>query len=98
MNLSSQGWILFEQMYVFTGLQFTKHLIESILVETNQLYGSNSNVIFTRQKSLAESKRRALAFSFPVQIWYVFSISKGRGESDLGLCMKFSTYKENAAA
>jgi len=62
-------------------------------VQTNQLFGSNSNVILTRQtcghrsSRVAGSKRRALAFLFSVRIWYVFWISKCRGELDLGLCM-----------
>jgi len=35
---------------------------------------------------------RLLAFYFPVQIWYMFFISKCKGESELGTC------KEDAAA
>ena len=51
----------------------------------------NSNVILTRQtcghssSRVAGSKRRALAFSFSVRIWYIFLISKCRGKSDQGL-------------
>jgi len=88
-----QGWVLFKKMGVFTGIQFTEHFIEFYLVKTNQLFGSNSNAILTRQTGgkrssrVAGSKRRALAFCFPVRIWYMLSISKCRGESDLGLCM-----------
>jgi len=36
---------------------------------------------------VAGSKRRALAFYFSIQIWYVFLISRRREESDPGLCM-----------
>jgi len=54
---------------------------------------SISNVIFTRpncgQRSsrAVGSKLRAVAFYLFVWIWYVFSISKCRGESGVGLCM-----------
>jgi len=66
------------------GIQFTKHFIEFVLVETNQLFGSTLNVIhhLTRQtcghrsSRVAGSKRRALAFYFSVRIWYMFLISK----------------------
>jgi len=88
-----QGWILFVRTCVSAGLQFTKHFIEFVLVETNQLFGSDSKVILTRQtcshrsSRVAGVKRQALALYFPVRIWYVFLISKYRGESDLDLCM-----------
>jgi len=61
--------------------------------ETNQMVGSNSNVILTRhtcgQRSgiNAGGKHRALAFCFPVKFCYTFQLSKCRGESYLGLCM-----------
>jgi len=67
--------------------------IEFVFVETDQLFGSKSNVILTRQtcghrwSRVAGSKRRALAFYFPVRIWYMFLISNGKGELDLGVCM-----------
>ena len=63
-------------------------------METNQLVRSNSNVILTRQtcgqrsSRVAGSKRTPSAsIHFSVRIWYVFIIPKGRGQSDLGLCM-----------
>jgi len=61
-------------------------------VETNELVCSNSNVILTRQtcghgsSRVAGSKHRALAFYFPVRIWYMFFMSKYREELDLGQC------------
>jgi len=91
-----QGWILFQRTCAFAGIYFTKHSIELFLVETNQLFGSNSNVILTRKtcghrsRRAAGSKRRALAFYFEknsIRIWYMFLISKYREGSDLGLCM-----------
>ena len=57
------------------------------------MFGSNSNVILTRQtcghrsSRLAGSKHRALAFCYSVRIWYMFSISLCREKSDLGVCM-----------
>ena len=44
-----QGWVWFERTCVFNGIQFTKHFIEFIFVETNEVVRSNSNVILTRQ-------------------------------------------------
>jgi len=88
-----KDWFLFERTCVFAGIQFTKHFIEFVLVETNQLFGSNSNVILTRQtcvhrsSRVAGSKRWAQAFYFSVRIWYMVLISKCSEESDLGLCM-----------
>ena len=70
-----------------------KHFIEFVSAQTHQFFNSNPNVISTRrtcsQRSgmAAGSKRRVLAFCFPVLICYMFPISKYRGEWDLGLCM-----------
>jgi len=80
-------------MCKFRGIQFTKHFIEFVVVERNPLFSSDSNVILTRQTCgqrsgmASASKRRALAFHFSVRICYTFLLSKGREESDLGLCM-----------
>ena len=43
------GWVYLERTQIFSGIQFTKHLIEFIFVETNQSVCSNSNVTLTRQ-------------------------------------------------
>ena len=89
-----QGWAWFERTSTFSGIQFTKRFIEFVFVETNKVVRSNTNVIMTRQtcgqrsSRVAGSKRRALAFCFPVRIWYyVFLISICRGKSDLGVFM-----------
>ena len=88
-----QGWGLFEWTCEFSGIQFTKHFIEFVLLKTNHLLDSNSNLTLTRQtcyhrsSRVAESKHWALAFDFSVRIWYMFFIPKSRVESDLGLCM-----------
>ena len=47
-----QGWVLFERTCVFAGIQFTKRFMELVHVETNELVGSNSNVILTWQTVL----------------------------------------------
>jgi len=65
------------------------------LCGNEQIVSSNSNVILTRQtcgqhsSRVAGRKHRKLEFYFSVRIWYVFSMSKFRGESDLGLCMSW---------
>jgi len=76
------------------GIQFTKHLIEFVVVETKQIVSSNSNVILMQQTCgrrsgmAAASKHRALTFYFSIRICFMFLISKYTGESDdLGLCM-----------
>jgi len=80
-----QGWVWFERTCIFSGIQFTKHFIEFVFVETNEVVRSDSNVILTRktcgQRSsrVAGSKRRALAFCFSVRMWYVLLISICRG-------------------
>jgi len=87
--LIRQGWVLFE----WSRIHFTKHFIEFVFVETNEVVRSNSNVILTRQtcshrlSRVAGSKRRALAFQFSVQIGHMFSLSICRGKSGLSVCM-----------
>ena len=86
-----QGWGLFQRTCIFTGIHFTKHLIGFVLAETNNFCGSISKVILARQNfgnrssRVAGSKRWALAFNFPVRIWYVCLMLKCREE--FGLCM-----------
>ena len=91
--LLRQGWGLFERTCKFAGNQFTKRFIEFVLVETNLLFGSNSNVFLTlqacghRSSRVAGLKRQALAFYFSVRIWYMFWILKCKRKLDLGLWM-----------
>ena len=88
-----QGWVFSKRTCVFRGIQFTRHFIEFVVVETNQIVGTNSNEILTRQTCgqrsgmAAVSKHRAIAFYFSVRIYYMFLMSKCTGKSDLGLCM-----------
>jgi len=87
------GCVFSKWTCVFSGIQFTRHFIEFVVVETKQIISSNSHVILTRQTCCQSSgmaaggKRRAVAFHSSVRICYMFLMSKCRGESDLGLCM-----------
>jgi Tfp pilus assembly PilM family ATPase len=52
-----QGWVLFKQTCVFSGIQFTKHFIEFVFVETNEVVCSNSTMILTQQTCGQRSSR-----------------------------------------
>jgi len=86
------GWVFLEWTQILSGIQFTTHFIEFFIVETKRFVGSTINVILTRQtcgqrsSRAAESKRRALGNYFFERIWYMFLISKCRGDWHLGLC------------
>ena len=86
------GWVFLEWTRILNGIQFTTYFIEIFVVETKRFFGSFVHVILTRQTCgqrsgrAAESKRRALGNYFSERIWYMFRISKCRGDSDLGLC------------
>jgi len=85
------GWVFFERTRILSGIQFIKHFIEFIIAETKQFVSSNVNVIMTRQacgqrsSRTAGSKRRARENEFPKQTFYMFLMSKCRGDWDLGL-------------
>jgi len=82
------GLCIFERTWILSGIQFTTHFIEFIVVETKRFVGSNVHMILTRhtrsQRSsmAAGGKRGALAFYFSIWIWYMFWETKCRGESD----------------
>jgi len=88
-----QGWVLLKRTCEFSEIQFAKHFIEFVLVETNEVVSSNSHVKLTRQtcgqrsSRVAGSKRRAIGNYCSIRIWYVFSVSTRRPKSDLGLYM-----------
>ena len=69
-----------------------KRVIESIFVGTNQFVSNNPNGILTwqtcvlRSSMAAGSKRQESVTHFCMRIWYMFLMSKGRGERDQGLC------------
>jgi len=64
--------------WILSGIEFTTHFIEFAPTETNQLVGSNPNVIYMREtfgersSMAARSKHQALAFCFSVQMCYMF--------------------------
>jgi len=80
------GWVQLKRTRAFSRIQFIKYFIEIVLVKTNQLFGSNPNVILTQQTCgqrsgmAAGSKHQVLAFYFSVLICYMFPILKCRKE------------------
>ena len=91
-DLSRWGWLFLERKWILSGIQFTRHFIEFVVVETKRFVSSNVNVILTWQTCgllsmmSAGSKPWALAFYFSLRICYMFQIPKCRRESNLGLC------------
>jgi len=43
------GGVFLERTQILSGIQFTRHFIEFVVVETKQFVSSNVNVILTRQ-------------------------------------------------
>ena len=95
-----QGWDLFETNAQIQWNPVYNAFHRIVLVETNKVVRSNSNVILTwqtrsrRSSRVAESTRRALASYFPIRIWYVFLTSICRGKADACVCISryFGTY------
>ena len=62
----------------FSGIQFTRHFIEFVVVETKEIVSSYSNLILTRQTCgqrsgmAARGKHRALACYFSGQNFFSF--------------------------
>jgi len=83
---SRWGWIFLERIRILSGIQFTRHFIKSIVVETKQFVSSNLNVILTQQtcgqrsNSGAESKRRVLETKLTSEFARMLSISKCRAD------------------
>jgi len=48
MNPLRWGWVFLERTWILSGVQFTRHFIELINVETKRFVSSNVNVIVTR--------------------------------------------------
>jgi len=73
----SWGFEFLDRTRILSGIQFKKHLIDFIVVETKKFHRSIVNVILTRQtcgqhsSMSAGSKRRALGKFVSVQICYV---------------------------
>ena len=100
----SWGFEFLERTRILSGIQFTKHFVDFIVVETKKFVGSIVNVILTRQtcgqhsSMSAGSKRRALGKYVSVQICYVLLMSKCWGDSDLGLCTFWYLRMQNRCA
>ena len=64
------GWVFLERTRILSGIQFTTHFIDFVVVKTKRFVGSTVNVILTRQtcgqrsSRAAESKRRTLGNYF----------------------------------
>jgi len=90
--LLRQGWVFLERTRILSGIQFTTHFIEIFVVETKRFASSFVNVILMRQtcgqhsSRTAESKRQALGNYCSERIFYMFLMSKCRGDRDIGLC------------
>ena len=90
---NKRWWVILERTWILSGIQFTTHFIEIVVVETKRFVGTFVNVILTQQtcgqrsSRAAKSKCRALGNYFPERICYMFLISKCRGDRDLGLCI-----------
>jgi len=78
--------VFLKRTQILSGIQFTRHFIEFVVVETKQFVGSNVNVILMRQtcgqrsSRAAESKCWALEEKFPERnsSCYMFLLSKCR--------------------
>jgi len=87
-----QVWVCSRRTCVVSGIQFTRHFIKFVVVETKEIISSNSNVILKQQKrgkrlgTAVASKRCALAIYFSVHFCWMFLLSTCRGKLDLGLC------------
>jgi len=89
---------------VISGIQFTKHFIEFVVGETNQLFGGNSNVNLTRQicgqrSGMAAGTPRPSGsiLLFRTNLLYVPNIEMYRMVGSRSV-HDFRTCKENAAA
>jgi len=86
------GWVFLDRTRILSGIKFTTHFIEILVVETKRFVGSFVHVILARQtcgqcsNKAAESKRRALGNYFPERICYMFRKSQCRRDRDLILC------------
>ena len=69
---------------ILSGIQFTTHFIDFLVVKTKRFVSFFVNVILTRQtcsqrsSTAAESKRQVLGNYFSERICYVFLMSKCR--------------------
>jgi len=88
------AWVLLERLQILSRIQFTRHFIEIVVVETKRFVIGKVNMILTRQpcgkrsSMSAGSKRRALAnFIFRANLLCVPNI-KSNADWDLGLPLR----------
>jgi len=72
------GWVFLERTQVLSGIQFTTHFIEFLVVETKQFVGSFVNVVLTRhnlqpalEQGCAKQTPSARKLFFRVNLLYV---------------------------
>jgi len=76
------GWAFLEQTQILSGIQFTRHFIEFVVVKTKRFASGDVNAILTRQacgqrfSTSAGSKRRALENHFYERLCHMFLIAK----------------------
>jgi len=87
------GWVFLKRTQILSRIQFTRHFIEFIVVETKQFVGSNVNVILMRQTCGQRSSTEGCGKQtpsarnrFPERICYMFLVSKCIKAWDLDLC------------
>jgi len=68
--LPSWNWVFLEQTRILSGIQFTTHFIEFLVVETKRLVGNFVNVILTRQTC---GQRSSMAAESKLSAWKLFS-------------------------
>jgi len=51
------GWVFLERTQILSGIQFIRHFIDLIVVETKKIVGSNVIVILTRQHAASARAR-----------------------------------------
>jgi len=84
-------WVFLKRTPILSGIQFTTHFIETVVVETKRFVGSFVNMILTwqtcgqRSSRAAESKRWALGNDFSERICYMFLISNVE-ETEILVC------------
>jgi len=74
----SWGWVFLERTWILSGIQFTRHFIEFVLVETKRFVSSIVYVILTRQtcgqrSSMSEeanAERKTTIFPSEFAIWF----------------------------
>ena len=88
-----QGSSWFEPTCIFSGIHFTKHFTEFVLMKQTyclvviQTWSWHGKPLQSALEHGCGKQTPSASILFSVRICYIFLISKCRGESDLDLCM-----------